>query len=286
MKSLIYRNILLFFKDRTAVFFSFLAVFVVFFLYLCFLKEAMMKPLLEQFPNTAEELCNTWIIAGTLGILSLTSSLSVLGVFIADRTSRVIEDFQVSPLSTTKITLSYMISTVLITLLIALFTLGVGELYIYYQGGRLLNGIELGMIILVLLLSISACTSILFVFLLFFKSNSSFSNVTTIIGTLSGFLMGIYVPIASLPDFLQNTVRYFPFSQSASLLRQVMMERVMEDSFHSIVDARILFEEQFGLVFHYNQYVMPFLGSVLILLGVSLIGILLSTLFMRIIFRT
>lgn len=85
MKALIQRNMLIFIKDKTAVFFSFMAVFVVFFLYLCFLKNAMITSLQAQFPDTAEEICDCWIMAGTLGIVTLTTSLSVLGILIKDR---------------------------------------------------------------------------------------------------------------------------------------------------------------------------------------------------------
>ena len=80
MISLIKRNMLLFFKDKTSVFFSFMAVFVVLGLYVCFLGDMMIQPLKQDFPDTARELSDTWIMAGTLGIVSLTTSLSVLGL--------------------------------------------------------------------------------------------------------------------------------------------------------------------------------------------------------------
>ena len=47
---------LLFFKDKTSVFFSFMAVFVVLGLYVCFLGDMMIQPLKQDFPDTAREL--------------------------------------------------------------------------------------------------------------------------------------------------------------------------------------------------------------------------------------
>mgnify|MGYP000733120507 CR=1 FL=1 len=59
MISLIKRNMLLFFKDKTSVFFSFMAVFVVLGLYVCFLGDMMIQPLKQDFPDTARELSDT-----------------------------------------------------------------------------------------------------------------------------------------------------------------------------------------------------------------------------------
>ena len=97
MIALIKRNMLLFFKDKTSVFFSFMAVFVVLGLYVCFLGDMMIQPLKQDFPNTARELSDTWIMAGTLGIVSLTTSLSVLGIIIEDKSKSILNDFYIAP---------------------------------------------------------------------------------------------------------------------------------------------------------------------------------------------
>ena len=99
MISLIKRNMLLFFKDKTSVFFSFMAVFVVLGLYVCFLGDMMIQPLKQDFPDTARELSDTWIMAGTLGIVSLTTSLSVLGIIIEDKSRSILNDFYIAPIS-------------------------------------------------------------------------------------------------------------------------------------------------------------------------------------------
>lgn len=265
MFALIHRNILLFIKDKTAVFFSFMAVFVVFFLYLCFLKDAMIEPLKQYFPNTAEEISNGWIMAGTLGIITLTTSLSVLGILISDRKQQILEDFQITPISTFQLTLAYICSTILITLGIALFTLAISQWYILAQGGAWLSFLQYLKIIAVLILAITACACMLYVFLSFFVQDTSFSNVTTIIGTLSGFLMGIYVPIGSLPIFLQHAIRFFFPSHAASLMRAIMLEDVLARS--TLPSAtRSWFDEQFGLVFHYGEHLCKYYESLLLLL--------------------
>lgn len=249
------RNMLLFFKDKTAVFFSFMAVIIVLFLYVCFLGDMMIKPLEQSFPTTARELSDTWIMAGTLGIVSLTTSLSVLGIVIHDKSNHIIDDFRISPISKMQISLSYILSTILITLFISLVTLGIAQVYIVAYGGHFFSLKTLVKLFGVMLLSILSCTSMLYFFMSFFHNDTSFSNVTTIIGTLSGFLMGIYVPIGSLPSFLQNIIMYFPPSHGAALFRHVMMEDVLAATFTSSqTDALHVFQEQFGLIFSYGVF--------------------------------
>lgn len=277
--TLVKRNMLLFFMNKTSVFFSFMAVFVVLFLYICFLGDMMIKPLEESFPDTARELSDTWIMAGTLGIVSLTSSLSVLGIVIEDKSRHISDDFQVSPISHLQIILAYIISTLCITFLISLVTLGIAEVYIVAYGGHLMNWLTLLQVMGVMLLSILSCTIMLYFFMSFFQSASSFSNATTILGTLSGFLMGIYVPIGSLPTFLQTIISWFPPSHGAALFREVMMEDVLARSFQGApAQALASFKEQFGLTFSYGSHVSTIQDNVTVLCSMGIVFLIICLL--------
>lgn len=263
---MVWRNMLLFFKDKTAVFFSFMAVFVVLFLYICFLGDMMITPLKEAFPETAREISDTWIMAGTLGIVSLTTSLSVQGIVIEDKSRHIIDDFRVSPISRMQISLSYIISTILITFLISLATLLIAEVYIIAYGGSVMTLNALFSVLGIMLLSILSCTCMLYFFMSFFNNATSFSNVTTIIGTLSGFLMGIYVPIGSLPRFLQTIIAWFPPSHGAAMFREVMMKDVLSRSFPYGSEVELAqFKERFGLQFSYGTHVTTMMDHILIL---------------------
>lgn len=269
MITLIKRNMKLFFYDKTAVFFSFMAVFVVLGLYVCFLGEMMIQPLKESFPQTAREISDTWIMAGTLGIVSLTTSLSVLGIIIDDKSKGIRRDFEVSPLTSAKINTAYLLSTVIITCFVSLVTLCIGQLYIVAYGGVWLHIDTCLQLIGIMLLSVLSCTCMLYFMMSFFKSATSFSNVTTIIGTLSGFLMGIYVPVGALPNVLQTIISLFPPSHGASLYRNVMMQDVLERSFQGPIDSS--FKKQFGLMFQYGDHMSTMMDSILILLGAGCI---------------
>lgn len=272
IRTLIKRNLLLFFKDKTAVFFSFMAVFVVLFLYICFLGDYMIKPLRKDFYDTAREISDTWIMAGTLGIVSLTTSLSVLGIVIHDKSKKIIHDFYITYATKLQIDIAYICSTILITCIVSIITFIIAQLYIVAYGGQFLNFEDICRVGMVMVLSITSSSTLLYFFMSFFQSSSSFSNVTTIIGTLSGFLMGIYVPIGSLPRFLQCIISYFPPSHAAALFREVMMRNVLERSIpSSLPNALHAFKEQFGLVFTYGSFVSTPWMNVFVLMGTGIL---------------
>ncbi|MEG0264681.1 MAG: ABC transporter permease [Erysipelotrichaceae bacterium] len=272
MMILIYRHLILFFKDKSAIFFSLMAVFVVVGLYVSFLGEMMIGPLVDRFGNAARELSDNWIIAGTLGCVALTTSMSALGIMMEDQAKHINKDFYVSPIGNFKILFSYLISTFIITLIISLIALLIGELYIVYYGGKWLTVHAFIKLMLMMFIIILSCVCVLLSIMVHFKSTSAFSNITTIVGTLSGFLMGIYVPIGALPSGLQNVIRFFPFSHGASLYRKIMMEDVMKRIFKDVpYSIRNNFKIEFGLDFQYESFKCNTFISIIILSSLVLI---------------
>ena len=67
------RNLKLFFRDRSAVFFSLMAVFIVVGLYVMFLGDVWTGSLSEL--EDASTLMNCWIVAGLLIVTSITTLL-------------------------------------------------------------------------------------------------------------------------------------------------------------------------------------------------------------------
>lgn len=276
MTALIRRHLCVFFKDRMAVFFSLMAVFVVIGLYIAFLGDMMIEPLEASFGDKARELSDNWIIAGTLGTVALTTSMSALGVMIEDKSKAIDKDFQISPISKRGIMFSYLVSTFLITFLISLIALAAGEVYIIYYGGEMITLSAFLRLCGVMIINIITCTSILLFVMSFFKSASSFSNATTIVGTLSGFLMGIYVPCGALPSYLQSAIRLFPPSHGASLYRNIMMDDVIHRVFSNQPIAVLNdFREQFGLDFYFGSIKCSANMNLMILGGTACVFIVL-----------
>ena len=85
------RNLLLYFKDRTAVLLSFLAEFIVIGLYILFIRDN----LLEQFSGiqNVDVLMDVWMIAGILGITSVTTTMGAYGIMVDDKVKKIEMDF-------------------------------------------------------------------------------------------------------------------------------------------------------------------------------------------------
>jgi len=229
MRAFLIRNLKIFFRDRTSVFFSLLSAIIIIGLYVLFLGNVWSGSL-QGMPGV-RFLMDSWIMAGLLAVTSMTTTMGAFGIMIEDKTRKISKDFYSSPISRSGLTAGYIISSYIIGVIMTLFTLILAEIYILAYGGTLLSiGSLLKMIGLILLSTVTSTSFILFI-VSFFKSTNAFATASTIIGTLIGFLTGIYLPIGQLPDAVQFVIKIFPVSHAAALMRQVMMEAPLSYTF-------------------------------------------------------
>ena len=279
MNVLIKRNLRIFFRDKSAVFFSLLAIFIIIALYAVFLGDVWLNDSMKDIKN-ADFLMNTWLVAGLLAVASVTTTMGAFGVMIDDKVRKIDKDFYSSPMKRTRITGGYIGSAFIIGVIMSLVTALVSEIYIVLNGGELIAPIALLKVILLVLLTTMTNTSVVCLIVSFFKSNSAFSTASTIIGTLIGFLTGIYLPIGALPGSVQTVIKLFPVSHAASLFRQVLMEDAMQSAFAEIpTNSLNEFKEYMGVTFRFGSFLVSPWISVLILVftaaafyGLSLIN--------------
>ncbi|MDK2965322.1 ABC transporter permease [Lacrimispora sp.] len=265
MNILIKRNLKIFFRDRSAVFFSLLAIFIIIALYAVFLGDVWLDNSMQNIKGT-NYLMNTWLSAGLLAVASITTTMGAFGIMIDDKVLKINKDFYSAPIKSSQITMGYIGSAFLIGVIISIITVFVSEIYIVFCGGRWMTPIVLLKVILLVIFTTATNTSIVCFIVSFFKSHSAYSTASTIIGTLIGFLTGIYLPIGDLPKSVQIVIKLFPVSHAASLLRQVLMEDAMKASFSEIpVSYLNEFKEYMGVSFRFGDYVVPWWLSVFIL---------------------
>jgi multidrug/hemolysin transport system permease protein len=144
----------------------------------------------------------------------------------------------------------YIFSAFIIGVIMCIVALVLCQVYIVSGGGALFTGIQLLKIFALILLSTFSNTALVLFFVSFFQSNNAFSIASTIIGTVIGFLTGIYIPIGQLPAGVQTVIKLFPPSHSALLLRQVMMEDAINTGFAGApADTIASFKELMGASF-------------------------------------
>lgn len=224
MITLIQRHIKLFFRDKASVFFSLFSVFIVILLYFLFLSENIMTSL-PKFKNQ-KVFVFLWMFAGIIAVNTATAVLGAFGKFIEDKVSRKSEDFLITHIAPRTLAYSYILYAFIIGFSLTLLLLAFGYIYLFIQFGISLK-ISLSLLIIIVL-SILMHTLLFYLITLTLKTSSAFSGLSTIVGTLIGFLAGIYIPIGILPTYLQKVITLFPTTQTAVLLRDLLMDDILE----------------------------------------------------------
>ncbi|WP_410771383.1 ABC transporter permease [Fontibacillus sp. BL9] len=264
------RNLKIFFRDKSSVFFSLLAVFIILGLYVLFLGDVWTSNL-NDVPG-AREMMDNWIIAGMLAVTTFTTSMGAFGIMINDKTQKISKDFYSSPLSRNSIAGGYVLSAFIIALIMSVVTLVLGEIYITANGGAMMSLPVLLKVLVLIVLSAFVNTAIIFFIVSFFKSQNAFATASTIIGTLIGFITGIYLPISMLPEGVQWIIKLFPVSHAAALFRQVMMEAPIASSFEGMPSENAAeFKDMMGVTFNFGDYTTTATTSILVLIVTAVV---------------
>lgn len=269
MNLFIGRNLKLFFRDKSAVFFSLLAVFIIIGLYAVFLGDAWIPRDMQDLPDT-QFLMNSWLVSGLLAVASITTTMGAFEVMISDKVKKIDCDFYASPVKKSRLTAGYLGSALAIGVIMSFVTFAVVEAYIVLRGGRLAGPEAMLKTAGLILLATMANTSLVCFTASFFKSQQAFGTASTVIGTLIGFLTGIYLPVGNLPASVQTVIKVFPISHSAVLFRQVLMEEPLATTFAGVPDTYVTaFKEYMGVTYSFGGNTLPASVSILILLATA-----------------
>ena len=260
------RNVKIFFRDRTAVIFSMFAALIVIALYFLFIGESLTAEY-SHLPN-ARLIIDSWAMGGLMGVVPVTTTLAALGVMIQDRISGAVRDFTVSPMKRYEIVGGYVLSTFIISTALSLLSLAFAEAYIISGGGSVLNAVQLASILGLLLLSVVSASAVMLVVALFLYSNNAYSAVSTVVGTLIGFIVGAFIPLGFLPSAVATFAKLIPATHSASLFRQIMMETPMESMAGMPAEEILDFELNMGVKLGFGGDPVSPEISILILGGV------------------
>ncbi|NYI42838.1 ABC transporter permease [Demequina lutea] len=226
------RNLTVFFRDVGAVSLSLVASLVLFVLYVGFLGGLQVDSLQAQFPDASVDNINwfvsTWVFAGIVMITTVTTGIAGLGTFVSDRSSGRYRDFLVAPVKSWQLIAGYMVSSALVAIVMSGVVLLIGESYLLARGypvaGALAMLQTLGYIVL-LSLTFSGVSAFVVTFI---KSIGAFAALSTVVGTLVGFLAGAYLPLGLLPPAVVNAINVLPFSQASMLIRIPLTEPAIE----------------------------------------------------------
>jgi multidrug/hemolysin transport system permease protein len=275
------RNLKLFFRDRASVFFSLLSVIIIIALYALFLGNIQ----IQELENAAQGhdipdagwLVNSWILAGILAVSTVTVSLGAYGTMVDDVHGGQIKDFFVSPIKRAQLVAGYMVSSALISFIMNLVGFVIAEAYIALSGGKLLSPLQMLETLGILCLSIFAFSSLVCFMTSYVKSPRAFGTLSTIVGTMIGFLTGIYVPVGILPSAVVTVMKFIPFTYSALWLRQVFTAAPMQQVFaHAPEQAVRSYADAYGINLYFGDTAVTPWMMALIIAGTGALFFLLS----------
>ncbi len=270
MITLVRRNVKIFFRDKSAVFFSLLSVFIIIGLFALFLGDVWVESLPDV--NGARNLMDTWMISGILAVTSVTTTLGAFGIMVDDRSKKISKDFYAAPIKRGSITGGYLFSALIIGIIMTVVALVLSEIYLVLNGGEILNIFAMLQVLGIIILSTLFATAMTCFIVSFFKSQNAFSIVSTITGTLIGFLTGIYIPIGVLPEAVQMIVKVFPVSHAAVLFRNVFMSVPLNNSFSNAPQEVINgFNDMMGVSFKIGDLTITPIMSIAFLVVTSAI---------------
>ena len=274
------RNILLYFRDKVAVFFSLFAVLILIALYIVFLGDLTAEAT-PEFPSK-EALLVTWFIAGILAVTSMTTTLGAFGILVEDRAHRRIVDFYAAPIPRAKLVGGYIFSAIFVGILMCLVTFVIADIYLFSSGFGILSFRKTVEIIALIILSVCASGAMVLFIVSFLRTSNAFSAVSMVIGTLLGFLAGIYIPIGNFPEYLQFIVKLFPVSHSAALFRQILMESYLVEAFiNAPAGIKDAFELEMGVLYEVGDQRVSMLSSVIYLITTTIFFFVFSLVNMR-----
>lgn len=271
---LIKRNLIYNIRDRVAFALSFLSVIILLVIYKAFLSDFQLDELKSAsnssiVSQSGIDMVNFWLVAGLIVVISITTTLSGFGVMIEDKENKKIEDFKLSGVSSIKLMISYYISSFLlgIIILILAFILGI-SLFIGFDtlfDFSMNNWLKI--VGLLLLSNLLGVTFGLFIANLL-STRSSFATLSTIIGTLVGFLAGVYISIGNLSEAIAKFMLILPLVHIGALLKQVLMNGSMNSYFDNIPQKyQENYEKVYGIHLYWENSEITNSTSVLIILG-------------------
>lgn len=254
------RNLLIYMRDRTAVFFSMLSMLIVLALMVIFLGDMNSENIVDMLTrfggarDTAEDeknaayLIQMWTLAGILEVNAVTITLTVMGTMVRDEAENRLASFYTAPISRLKTALGYIFASWAAGIAMCVLTLIFGEIYEAFCGNPLLGAAECIKLFGLIAVNTLVYASVSYLLALFVHSESAWSSLLTIIGTLVGFLGAIYLPMSMLPENVAGALKCLPVLHGAAMMRRICTDGAVIKTFEGLPEAAgDSFREQMGV---------------------------------------
>lgn len=239
------RNLKQYLRDKGAIFFSLLSMFIVIVLMFFFLGDAnvdAITSLLAGFPGrdaakdkeNAALLVLAWTCAGMVSINAVTVTQASLSYMIKDRESGKLSSIYTAPVSRLTIAAGYVLAAWISSVIICTLTLIITEIYCIAQGMPPFSVMSHLRLLGYICANSFTYATLMYLVAALVKSGGAWGGLGTIIGTLVGFLGGIYFPLGQLSDGIQAMMKCTPVIYGTALFRKEMTAAALETTFAGI----------------------------------------------------
>ena len=233
--ALVSRNRKLFFKDKGMLFSSMITPAILIVLYATFLanvyKDSFVsatKDMIDLSDKIINGTVAAQLAAALLAVSCVTVTFCVNLTMVQDRASGARKDFDVSPVSKTKIYIGYFLSTVLNSLMVNGTALALCLLYILKMGWYMsVSDVIFVIMDMILLVLFGSTLSSIVSYPL--KTQGQLSAVGTIVSAGYGFVCGAYMPISNFSSGLQKALSYLPGTYGTSLVKNHLLNGVYKE---------------------------------------------------------
>ena len=287
------RNLKLYFRDRSAVFFSLLSMVIVICLMMFFLGDMNVEGIvgiLGEFPGrdaaadrkNVELLVLSWTCAGIISINAVTVTMSVYSILIKDRMTGKLNSMYTSTVSRTIITGSYVLAAWLASVCVCLITLLVTEAYGVNQGLEFFSVITHIKLVGMIMLNSFVYATLMYLVAMLAKTEGAWSGMSTVVGTLVGFLGGIYIPIGTLSAAVAGIMKCTPIIYGTAMFRELMTKDILDTAFVGIPDEVVTeYCDIMGISLKLFDKPIGIMQEWLILLLCGIIFLIIGVLFMK-----
>lgn len=239
------RNLKIYLRDKGAVFFSLLSMLIVIVLMVFFLGDMNVENITDMLSGipgrdavedkeNAERLILAWTCAGILSINAVTVTLASYSVMIKDRVSGKLNSIYTAPVSRGVIAFGYIASAWIASVFVCSVTLGLTEVYCVMQGVEAFSAMVHLKLLGMIMVNSFTYAALMYLIALLAKTEGAWSGIGTVIGTLVGFLGGIYIPIGALSEGIGNLMKCTPVIYGTAMFRKIMTEDILAKTFTDI----------------------------------------------------
>lgn len=277
------RNLKVYLRDKGAVFFSFLSALIVIGLMVFFLGDMNIDGIVgilegfgiksqEENEKNAELLVLAWTSAGILSINAVTVSLAVYSGMIKDRVNGRLNAIYTAPISRLKIALGYIAAAWAASVFVCVCTLAITEIYGIVSGMEAYTVTEHLELFAMIMVNSFVYAALMYPLSMIAKTEGAWSGFGTVIGTLVGFLGGIYLPIGSLADSIAAFMKCTPIIYGTSMFRKVMTDNILNTTFESIPTEVVEeYKDVMGIQLTMADYTLKMRDEWIILLACGII---------------